>query len=75
MDGWDLTFCKGYISICRWLPAEWSTGEAMKSLEEAAALAKMTAPHFIAALERSHWQVKTLKLSTRERNGFTLITA
>lgn len=60
---------------CRWLPAKWSADGAKSSLEEAAALAKLTAPYFIAALERSHWQVKTLKLSTKERNGFTLIAA
>ena len=66
---------ESWIYADRWLPAEWSPSEAMKGLEQAAVLAKLTTPYFIAALERSHWQVKTLKLSTKERNGFTLITA
>ena len=62
-------------ALTRWLKTGWSPAEAVHSLERAAALAKVTAPHFIAALRRSDWQVKTLKLSTKERTGFTVITA
>ena len=56
----------------RWSYGKIDAATGQKGLAEAAKLARMAAPAFVADLEASGWSIHPMKLSMKEKNGYVL---